>query len=429
MDVVVPYIPRHFQDEVHKAIDVHRFSVVVCHRRAGKSVLAVNHIIKKAITCKNHAPKYAYVAPFLKQAKLIAWDYLKYYTKSLPRTDIHEGELYIELINGARVYIFGADNPDALRGLYLDGVVLDEYADIKQEVFNEIIRPALADRNGWALFLGTPKGQNHFYELFLSAQKRHTEGDKDWYACLYRADETKVISDKELLELKNTLTDSAYRQEFLCSFDASCDNILIDIDLVTDSMSRNLQDEDFSDYPVIMAVDPARFGDDSSVVVWKRGQKIYKPRIYKKIDNMTLVGNISRLADEMQPKNIFIDAGHGAGVIDRLRQLNYSVVEVHFGERPIHETRYYNKRAEMWDNLRLWMKNGGQLPNDTTLKMELTSVTYDYNAKNQMRLEAKQDVKDRLGRSPDIADACALLFAYPYNTLKADAKLQREALK
>jgi hypothetical protein len=396
------------------------------HRRCGKSILAINHIIKQALQCKHNQPKYAYIAPYLKQAKLIAWDYLKYYTKDIPKTEIHEGELYIKLINGARIYIFGADNPDALRGLYLDGVVLDEYGDIKPDVFNEIVRPALADRNGWALFLGTPKGQNHFYELYLQATKKMNEGDKDWYACTYSVADTNVINEKELESLKSSLTESAYRQEMLCDFSSSTDNILINIDTVQKAIDKH-QDFEFEDQPLVLACDPARFGDDSSVIVWRQGQKCYPPKYYKKIDNMQLVGHISRLASELRPQTIFIDSGHGSGVIDRLRQLGHEVTEVHFGSLPFNDGKYLNKRSEMWDLMRLWLENGGSIPNDSSLKADLTSVTYDYDAKNRLRLEPKHAVKDRLGRSPDGADALALTFAYPVGQ-KSIKHLQRTAL-
>lgn len=427
MEIVINYQPRFPQGEIHEAIESRRFSVIVLHRRCGKTVLAVNHLIKKATTCQHFKPKYAYVAPYLKQAKLIAWDFLKYYTKNIPKTKYHEGELFVELINGARIYIFGADNPDALRGIYLDGVILDEYADIKPEVFNEIVRPALVDRSGFCVFMGTPKGQNHFYEMYLQATERYNSGDPDWYSVMYSAEDTKVIKVEELEQLRVSMTESAYRQEMLCSFDASVDNILIDLESVNEAMRRTLNEDDYSDYPVVMAVDPARFGDDSSVVVWKRGKIVYEPKIYKKMDNMTLAGNISRIADDILPRAILIDAGRGEGVIDRLRQLGYPVIEVNFGESPFNVTKHFNRRAEMWDELREFIKQGGQLPKDVNLKLELTSVQYSYTPKNQLKLESKQDVKDRLGRSPDIADACALLFAQKLG-LNRYTNLQKMAL-
>lgn len=138
---------------------------------------------------------YAYVAPFRNQAKLIAWNYLKYYTHVIPGVRINESELFIEFpsryqgAQGGRIYIIGADHPDNLRGTYWDGAILDEYAQIKAELWDEVVRPSLADRNGWCIFIGTPKGQNQFYEIYQKARR-----EPDWYCCMYRADESGVFA-------------------------------------------------------------------------------------------------------------------------------------------------------------------------------------------------------------------------------------------
>ena len=129
--VVIPYTPRYPQTEIHGLLEAHRFSVLVAHRRMGKTVLAVNHLIKRAITDQKERGFYAYIAPFRIQAKAIAWAYLKHYTAPIPMLKVNEGELSIMLPNGAVIRIFGADNPDALRGLYFDGVVMDEVAQMK----------------------------------------------------------------------------------------------------------------------------------------------------------------------------------------------------------------------------------------------------------------------------------------------------------
>jgi len=107
-----------------------------------------------------------YLAPYYRQAKQVAWDYLCYYARDIPGTKVNQSELRVDLLNGSRIRLAGAgDDPDALRGIYLDGVVLDEYADMSPRVWSEIVRPALVDRKGWAIFIGTPKGRNHFWRL------------------------------------------------------------------------------------------------------------------------------------------------------------------------------------------------------------------------------------------------------------------------
>lgn len=159
--------------------------------------------------------RYAYVAPFLSQAKEVAWEYLKRF--ALPIIgDKNESELWVELLNGARIRIHGADNPDRLRGAYLDGVVLDEYADMRPSVWGEVIRPMLADRQGWATFIGTPKGHNEFFDVWDRAQ-----GNREWFAQMLRASETGILPAGELDDARKDMTPEQYEQEFECSFEAA----------------------------------------------------------------------------------------------------------------------------------------------------------------------------------------------------------------
>lgn len=206
------YVPRKHQWTVHDSLK--RFSCLVCHRRFGKTVLAINELIEQAVQCERKAPRYAYLAPLLKQAKTVAWDMLLQYSEPF-RVDMNIAELRVDLVNGARVTLYGADNPDALRGIYLDGVVLDEYADMAPSVWTQVVRPALSDRKGWAVFIGTPKGANAFYDLYTSASN-----DPEWYAAMFRASDTGVIDPVELEAAKRDMSAEEYAQEFECSFQA-----------------------------------------------------------------------------------------------------------------------------------------------------------------------------------------------------------------
>lgn len=193
-----------------------RFNVWVCHRRFGKSVLTLCILLKDAYENPRAAPRYAYIAPLYKQAKAIAWDYLKRLTRTLPGTSTNEAELRLDLPTGARIQLLGADNPDALRGIYLDGVVFDEYAQMVPRVWGEIVRPALADRQGWAIWIGTPWGRNHFYDLYTQAPAA-----ADWHTALYRASETGVIRPQELASAQAQMSPEEYDQEFECSWAAA----------------------------------------------------------------------------------------------------------------------------------------------------------------------------------------------------------------
>ena len=214
--IEIPYAPRKLQAQIHAALDAHRFATVVCHRRFGKTVMAVNHLIKRAILCQRERPRQAYIAPTYRQAKAIAWDYLKHYSAVIPGRVVNESELYVGIPNGARIRLFGADNPDALRGMYFDDVVLDEYGLQPANVFSEVIRPALSDREGTGLFIGTPNGKNQFYDV---AQQAQTE--PGWYFAEHKASATGIIPELELARARKSMTADEYAQEFECSFEAS----------------------------------------------------------------------------------------------------------------------------------------------------------------------------------------------------------------
>jgi len=214
MNVTIPYTPRKQQAFIHKELDNHRFSVLCCHRRFGKTVMLINHLIKSCMTNNNHQPRFAYIAPTYSQAKKIAWDYLKHYTKNLPNTKYNETELRADFFNGSRIQLLSSENPDSIRGIYLDGAVIDEASQVSRELVDEVIRPALSDRKGWLSLCSTPKGMNNiFYDLYLKAQS-----EKDWFLYTARASETKLVDDDELKAALSVMGQATYNQEFECSF-------------------------------------------------------------------------------------------------------------------------------------------------------------------------------------------------------------------
>ena len=412
LTVTIPYCPRYPQ--VHAKLESHRFSVLVAHRRFGKTVLAVNHLLKAAVRCPFERGSYGYVAPFRNQAKEIAWAYLKHYSAPIPGVVVNESDLSIVLPNGARIRIFGADNPDALRGLYFDGVVLDEVAQMKPEMWGEIVRPALADRKGWTLFIGTPKGINLFSELYERARRSEAEGNKDWTALCFRVDETGAIDAEEVERLRRELSANAWRQEMLCDFTAASDDVLIPIDLATDAAARqHYRPADIAHSPIIIGMDVARFGSDATVIFRRQGLVAFPPLVMREVDNMAAADRLAYEITQYSPAAVFIDAGQGQGVIDRARQLGHRVSEVYFGGRAMRHDIYTNRRVEMWTGLRDWLNAGGSIPDDTTLKSDISTPTYMYDAAGRMALESKDKIKARLGRSPDFADALALTFAAP----------------
>lgn len=193
-----------------------RWACLVCHRRAGKTVATIADLVDDALRCEKPDPRYGYVAPTYTQAKDVAFGYLKRFTASLPGVEQRESDLSVILPNGARIRLYGADNYDRMRGLYFDGLVCDEYGDMDPRAWPEVLRPALADRGGWGVFIGTPKGSNHFREVWDKAA-----GDAAWFRLMLKASETGLLPPAELADIRKTLTDDQYAQELECSFDAA----------------------------------------------------------------------------------------------------------------------------------------------------------------------------------------------------------------
>lgn len=216
--IVIPYTPRSQFLTYHERTE--RFAKIVAHRRFGKTVGCINDKIKAALTNTRQfpPPRYSYVAPTYTQAKDVAWSYLKHYSAPIPGIQVSESELWVEYPNGARIRLYGADNYDRMRGLYNDGVTIDEPAQMDPRAWPEVIRPTLSDYAGWATFIGTPAGRDWFYKV-----DRNETGDElpDWFRLTLRASETGIIRPDELESLKSGLTDEQFAQEFECSFEAA----------------------------------------------------------------------------------------------------------------------------------------------------------------------------------------------------------------
>jgi phage terminase large subunit len=215
IELVSPYHPREAFMPLHRR-DA-RWAIAVAHRRAGKTIACINELIIGATKCRLKNPRFAYIAPYLDQAKDVAWTYLEEYTRFVPGRWVRHGELWIQLPGGARIRLYGADNPDLLRGLYLDGIILDEYGDMHPSIWTRIVRPMLSnERRGWACFIGTPKGKNHFHRLWAAS-----EGDPDWQRIELKASETGLLDAGELAAARRDMSDDDYAQEFECSFEAA----------------------------------------------------------------------------------------------------------------------------------------------------------------------------------------------------------------
>ena len=217
--VIIPYEPRQQFIPYHERKE--RFAKIVAHRRFGKTVGCINDKIKQAITNPRQfpPPRYSYIAPTFTQAKDVAWGYVKHYCSAIPGIKTSESELFVEFPhNSARFKLYGADNYDRMRGTYNDDVTIDEPAQMDPRAWPEVIRPTLADFNGGATFIGTPKGRDWFYKI-----DRLENGDPapDWFRLILKASETGIIPQDELQSIAAGLTQEQYAQEFECSFEAA----------------------------------------------------------------------------------------------------------------------------------------------------------------------------------------------------------------
>ena len=256
------YSPRHQFAPFHHRNQ--RWAIMNTHRRAGKTVALVNDIIVGALECQQYKPQLAYIGPTYSQAKRIAWNYLKDFGEKYLAKPPQEAELKVTLVNEAVIYVLGADNADSLRGMYLDGVVMDEYAMFKPSVFPQIIRPALSDRHGWGVFASTPRGKNLFYDAYKLAERT----PKEWYHLTLKASTSGIIAPHELEALRRDMDAEEFAQEYECSFDAALKGAIYANEVNTMFDEGRVVDYDLFDpnYPVHVAFDLGF--TDATVCIW-----------------------------------------------------------------------------------------------------------------------------------------------------------------
>ncbi len=202
--IVIDYAPRdYFSSSLHN--NKERFITVVAHRQSGKSVASINHLIRSAIMNQG---TYAYVAPNYRMAKRIAWSYLKDYSKPIPSMDYNEAELSAIFPNKSKIYLLGAEGYDSLRGLTLSGCIVDEAADVPEQAITEVLLPALSIKKGYLILIGTPKGKdNHLYNYAAN-----------WSSTVLSYEDTKVLDNEAIEDLRKNMPDPVFRQEMECEF-------------------------------------------------------------------------------------------------------------------------------------------------------------------------------------------------------------------
>lgn len=192
-----------------------RWACMVVHRRGGKTFCCIQDLLNRMLTYSRPGPplRYAYVAPTRDQAKDIAWGYVKQFFSQIPGVTINQADLLVTLPNNATLRLYSGDSYERMRGLYFDGVVMDEPADIDPAAWHSVVRPCLSDYQGWATFIGTPKGRNQFWRIWQEALS-----NPEWFTLLLKASESGILSPDEVRDIKRGTPAHIYEQEFECSF-------------------------------------------------------------------------------------------------------------------------------------------------------------------------------------------------------------------
>lgn len=394
--------PERFVGEWTGTIPLH---AVVVHRRGGKSTLAEMELVQSACSDPRPDAIYGFFAPQKKQAVDTIWDKLKRVASPIPGIRIRESDHYVQLPHGPRIELVGVDDPDTRRGRYFDGAVMDEYARMHPDAWESVIQVALADRKGWALFISTVAGIDAFSEMYFRCQ-HDTSGRS--IASSYDVYQTGVFTPEEIRLLAESMSEEAFRREFLNDFTAAGNDQLISLEAVNQAMRRTLRDEEWNFAARVMGVDVA-FSEtgDRSVIFRRQGLMTWQPDVYRGMNNQTLVSHVLRVAADFRPAAIFVDRGRGEGVISRLQDLSpWPVVGVDFGGSPL-SPRFRNRKAELFHAVKDFIAAGGVLPERPSLATDLTGLL-----KKQSQVNGKIEVvyQDNLP-SPDEAAGLALTLA------------------
>lgn len=411
-ELKIDFEPREWQRKC--MAQMKRFTVLALHRRAGKTTLAVALLLTAAFSKKGN---YVYVSPQKNQSRTNMWDLIKgmlrdvLEAKTKPRiVEIYESDLSIRFQNGSKIWLLGAEDPDKIRGAKISGAVVDEVAQMPREVWSEVLRPALMDTKGFALFIGTPKGINLFSELF--DRGRDPQYQNEWASYKFTCYDTGALQLEEIDNYKKEVDVNTFRREMLCDFSASAEDQLITMDLVEAAMERQPDVRELSvAMPLVMGIDIARYGDDSTCIFFRRGQVAEAPIMAHHMSVPETAEFAYHYICERNPKAVFVDGtGVGGGVFDILNAWGAPVYDINFGSRSV-DARYKNRRAEMWGRMADWLRLGGCLPRHNKLKQELCAPLFVVDENGRIGLESKNDMRKRLNLSPDVGDALALTFA------------------
>jgi hypothetical protein len=420
--VSLNYQPRHWAAQVHELMARKRFTVVLAHRRAGKTWVACAALCLSALA--QPRTRYAYVAPTRVQGKSITWAIFKTLLEHIPGIVFKEAELTVTFPNGSEIALHSGEHHDSMRGLGLHGVVVDEVANSPMEAWYSSLRPTLSGTNGWALFIGTPRGSDLLSELHQYAS---SGADPDWAAMSFPAwpeNTTGVLSEKEIeAARREAISEGTFLREYGVRLDISAEDQLVRLEDVLACQKRVVTRQLMGSAVMrrearIIGVDlsgPGASGDNS-VIVMRQGPAVFEPIIVPSDQYELLPGKVANAIREFEADACFLDGtgGWSLGLIPALQDMGFTTHPINFGSGALKDTIYANRRAEMYALMAEWTRRPNSvLPSGQKLASDLTATRFAHDPKGRMLLEKKVQTRGRLGRSPDIADALALTFAMP----------------
>ncbi len=424
MEIPVGYTPRSYQMPFLKAMDSGtRRACVVWHRRSGKTKTLLNFSIKKAF---ERVGTYFHCFPEYGQGRKIIWDgidkeghrVLDYHVPEVLRKSTNKQEMKIELISGSVYQIIGADNYNSLVGPNPVGLILDEWAVSDRYKFAwDYFRPILVENGGWAVFPFTPRGRNHGWDIYQMAVRNEA-----WFCQLLTIEDTGSISREAIEEERKAgMDESMVQQEFYCSFLASTENILIPFMLIQEALKRDVQ------YPMsgrVAGLDVARYGNDRNGFVIRQGGQIIHAEVWGGQDLVFTAGKVVQHYRNKMFDCVAIDTiGLGAGVYDMVKNAKVPCVAVNVAEAS-RDDRFPLLRDRLWWLLREWFEEGqcsisAGIPEKerNALISDIQDIHYKFDLKNRIKIESKDEMKERLKFSPDVGDALC-------NTLHPEIELK-----
>lgn len=412
--IEIPFLPRQQQSEMFQELNANRFVTAVCHRRFGKTVGACIWLILEALSSGIPYFRGYYIAPNQKQAKRVVWSYFKKFLANFEQLGLvkfNETELRIDFLrtNGS-IYLAGSENIEALRGVYIDRAILDEMASWvnPQYAFFEVLYPAMSDRQGRALIIGTVKGLDLFHEFYqMGLDPTYPE----WSSLLFHIDNTDVYSKEDKLTLQRMMKPDAYAREYKCDWYAETPDSLISAQELHEAVGRTIPESSISSFPEVWGFD-CGYSNDPSMLARRKGN-LLKPLVeLKNKDSVYQARWLKGQIEIHKPSVIYIDAGYGEGVIAQLNDLGYGnlVYPIWFnGKSPT--ANCVNMRAYMYQQLKLWLPMAS-IPNDQRLiKQASNQLLDDTDLNRRIKLQKKKDIKILLGESPDRSDAVSLTLA------------------